>query len=75
MTSEIGHVTRRMGKIVEAKRIYDETLRKWQNTGNRGAIANQLEGFAFIAIAEEEPQKAAKLLGRQKSSVKKSKPP
>jgi predicted ATPase/class 3 adenylate cyclase len=63
MTSEIGHVTRRMGKISEAKKIYNETLREWQNTGNRGAIANQLEGFAFFAIVEEEPQRAVKLLG------------
>jgi tetratricopeptide (TPR) repeat protein len=63
MTSEIGHTTRRLGQTLEAKKIYDKTLRSWQTTGNRGAIANQLEGFAFLAIVEEEPQRAAKLLG------------
>ena len=63
MTSEIGHTVRRMGQTLEAKKIYGETLRSWQTTGNRGAIANQLEGFAFLAIVEEEPQRAAKLLG------------
>jgi hypothetical protein len=52
-----------MGKFPEAKNIYKETLRGWQNTGNRGAIANQLEAFAFLAIAEEEPQRAVQLLG------------
>ena len=29
--------------------------------GNRPAIAHQLECFAFLAIADEEPQRAVKL--------------
>jgi len=62
-----GRDARHMGKIVEAKKIYNETLKGWQNLGNRAAIANQLEGFAFIALTEEEPQRAVKLFGaRQK---------
>ena len=75
MTSEIGHVTRLMGKRTEAKRIYEETLRGWQNTGNRGAIANQLECFAFFAITDEEPQRAAKLLGAAESVRAKAQSP
>jgi hypothetical protein len=67
MTSEIGLTTRRMGNISVAKKIYKETLRGWQNTGNRGAIANQLECFAFVAIAEEEPERAARLLAAAES--------
>jgi len=67
MTSELGHVARQMGKIVEAKKIYKETLKGWQDLGNRGAIANQLECFAFIAMKEEEPQGAAKLFGTAES--------
>lgn len=63
LTSELGHIARRTGDISDAKRIYRETLRDWQNLGNRGAIANQLECFAFLAMAEEEPERAAKLLG------------
>lgn len=31
--------------------------------GSPAAVANQMEYFAFIAVAEEEPQRAAKLLG------------
>jgi hypothetical protein len=31
--------------------------------GNRSAIAHQLECFGFIAIADEKPQRATKLLG------------
>jgi predicted ATPase/class 3 adenylate cyclase len=63
MTSELGHIARHSGKINEAKTIYGETLKGWQNMGNRAAIANQLECFALIALAEEEPQRAAILFG------------
>ncbi len=63
MTSELGHNARHTGKISEAKKIYRETLKGWQNMGNRAAMANQLECFAFIAITEEKPQRAAILFG------------
>ncbi len=63
MASELGHTARHTGELAEAKGIYKETLRGWQNLGNRAAIANQLECFAFIAIQEEEPGRATKLLG------------
>lgn len=62
MKSELGHVARHMGKIGDAKKIYNETLLGWQDMGNRPAIANQLECFAFLAL-EEEPPFAAKLFG------------
>ncbi len=63
MQSELGHIARHTGNLGEAKAIYHETIRSWQESGNRGAIANQLECFAFLAIADEEPQRAAKLFG------------
>src|SRR5215207_749944 len=63
MISEKAHVARYSGRIAEAKNIYLETLKDWQNMGNRGAIANQLECFAFIDLIEEEPQRAVVLLG------------
>lgn len=63
MKSELAHIARHTGKLNEAKNIYRETLIGWQNMGHRGAIANQLECFAFLAMMEEEPQRAAKLLG------------
>jgi tetratricopeptide (TPR) repeat protein len=63
VTSELGHVARHTGDIIEARRIYKETLEGWQNLGNRGAVANQLECFGFLAITDEEPQHAAKLFG------------
>jgi len=62
-TSELGHIARQTGEIAHAKKIYQETIKGWQDLGNRAAIANQLECFAFIAMVEEEPQRTAKLLG------------
>jgi hypothetical protein len=52
-----------MGKISEAKEIYRKTLKSWQNMGNRAAIANQLECFAFLALSDEDPQRSVQLLG------------
>jgi tetratricopeptide (TPR) repeat protein len=61
--SELGHIARHTGDLQQAKQIYSETIIGWKDLGNRGAIAHQLECFAFIAIAEEEPQRALKLFG------------
>ena len=51
------------GHLAEARAIYRETIKGWQAIGNRGAVAHQLESFAALALAEAEPQRAAKLLG------------
>jgi predicted ATPase/class 3 adenylate cyclase len=61
MQSEIGHVERHTGNLSQAKAIYQETIKGWQEIGNRPAIAHQLECFGFLAIADEEPQRAVKL--------------
>ncbi len=63
LTSELGHVARHTGDMQEARRIYRETIKAWRDSGNRAAIAHQLECFAFIAIEEEEPQRAIRLFG------------
>ncbi|MCX6059410.1 MAG: hypothetical protein NTW69_14815 [Chloroflexi bacterium] len=63
MMSELGHIARDTRDLNQAKKIYNETIIGWQDLGHRPAIANQLECFAFIAITEEEPQRALKLLG------------
>jgi hypothetical protein len=63
MTSELGHIARHTGDINQARKIYQETLKGWQDLGNRSAIAHQLECFAYIAIAEGEPQRAVRLFG------------
>jgi len=61
--SELGHVARTTGKITEAKELYRQSLVRFQDQGNRPSIAHQLECFAFLAIADEETERAAKLFG------------
>ncbi len=63
MTSEIAHTQRAMGNYTKAKQTYRETIKVFQDYGNRPSVAHQLECFAMIAIVEEEPQRAAKLFG------------
>ena len=61
VTSEIAHTQRAMGNYTDATKTYQETIKVFQDYGNRPAVAHQLECFAMIAVAEEEPQRAAKL--------------
>jgi predicted ATPase/class 3 adenylate cyclase len=61
--SELGHVLRRSDRIDEAEAEYRQTLRGWQRSGNRGAVANQLESFAYVAMSRGDGVRAARLLG------------
>jgi len=63
LRSDLGHVLRQVGSLREAFDIYTESIREWQYLGRRSAVANMLENFAFIARAEGQPQRAARLLG------------
>ena len=61
--SELGHALRHDGRIDEAEAEYRESIRGWQRTGNRGAVANQLESFASVALARGDGARAARLYG------------
>ncbi len=61
--SELAHSLRRSGAIDAADAEYRQTIRGWQRTGNRGAVANQLESLAFTALAKGGGERAARLLG------------
>lgn len=63
MRSEIGHVERMSGDLPEARAIYQETIKRWQELGNRSAVAHELECFGFIASAGGQPGRAARLFG------------
>ncbi len=63
LLSELGHVARATGKTSEAKELYRQSLRHFHDQGNRPAIAHELECFAFLAIADEEPHRTANLFG------------
>jgi predicted ATPase len=61
--SELAHTLRWQGKWEQALPLYHETIQYFQDIGHESAVAHQLECFAYIAIALEEPEKAARLLG------------
>jgi len=61
--SELGHIYRREGDLEEAEAHYRRTILGFQEQGHHPAVAHQLECFAFIAIARDQHEQAAKLLG------------
>ena len=60
--SEMAHAARQLGNFEEALALYRETIQGWQEIGHRGAVAHQLECFAFIAKAQEQGERAVKLM-------------
>jgi hypothetical protein len=71
----MAHVARRMGNFQEALALYHETLPEWQEIGHRGAVAHQLECFGFIAKAQEQGERAVKLLSAAEALRTASKSP
>jgi predicted ATPase len=63
MQSELGHIARQKSDFVKSLEIYRNTIRRWQELGSRAAIANQLECFAFLSLAQGQLQRAARLFG------------
>jgi predicted ATPase/class 3 adenylate cyclase len=61
--SELGHMERYEGHLEKAQQIYRATILVWQRIGHRAAVANQLESLAFIASANNQAERAARLLG------------
>ncbi len=61
--SELAHISRREGNLEAAEAHYRRTILRWQEQGHHPAVAHQLECFAFIAIARDQHEQAAKLLG------------
>ena len=60
---ELAHAVRRSGKLDEALAFYRVSIGSWVRSGNRGAVAHQLENIAFALIARGSPERAARLLG------------
>jgi predicted ATPase/class 3 adenylate cyclase len=61
--SEIAHMDRFEGNYQRAIPEYRESILEWKRLGHRAAVANQLECFAFIAKAQEQPERATILFG------------
>jgi non-specific serine/threonine protein kinase len=62
ITSELAHVGRQSGALDTATALYEETILQWKDLGHRAAVANQLECLGFIARAQGQANRAARLL-------------
>ena len=65
--SWLAHMERYEGHYQEAAAGYRKTILMWQKVGHRGAVAHQLESFAFVAEALEQMERAARLFGAAES--------
>jgi len=61
--NELAHLLRQQGKWAQALPLYRESILYFQDMGHEPAVAHQLECIAYIAIAKEAPDTAARLLG------------
>ncbi len=61
--SELAHTTRRSGDLDGAMAMYRVSIHEWVRSGNRGAVAHQLENIAFALVARGSTADAARLLG------------
>lgn len=61
--SDLAHLERYVGNHRQALEHYRETILAFRDFGQRGAVAHQLECFGFIAIAQDDFERAIRLLG------------
>ena len=61
--SDLAHMERHLGNYTRSLELYRETIREFQDFGQHGAVAHQLECFAFVAIALNELDRSLNLFG------------
>jgi predicted ATPase len=61
--SQLGHIARRAGDFAEAETYYRQSIVAWQELGHLPAVAHQVECFAYIALAGDQYERSARLLG------------
>ena len=59
--SNLAHLERKLGNHAEALKYYCETIVGFRDIGQTGAVAHQLECFGFIALAQDQPERALQL--------------
>jgi predicted ATPase len=70
--SNLAHLERRLGNHVEALEYYRETILAFRDMGQTGAVAHQLECFGFIALAQNEHERALQLFASANALREKS---
>jgi len=70
--SNLAHLERKLGNHTEALAYYGETIRAFRDMGQTGAVAHQLECFGFIALAQNEHERALQLFAAANALREKS---
>jgi predicted ATPase/class 3 adenylate cyclase len=73
--SNLAHLEREVGNYAEALEYYRETISAFRDMGQTGAIAHQLECFGFIAIAQNENERALQLFAAANALREQSRTP
>jgi len=73
--SNLAHLERQTGNYASALEYYRETILAFRDIGQTGAIAHQLECFAFIALAQDQKERALQLFAaasaiREKANIR-----
>ena len=61
MTSSLAHLEREQGNYERALELYRETIVAFRDVAQTGAVAHQLECFGFIALAQDQNERALQL--------------
>jgi predicted ATPase/class 3 adenylate cyclase len=59
--SNLAHLERQLGHYVSALTYYRETIVAFRDIAQTGAVSHQLECFAFIALAQDQGERALQL--------------
>jgi predicted ATPase len=59
--SNLAHLERKLGNYADALEYYRETIIAFRDIGQAGAVSHQLECFGFIALAQNQNERALQL--------------
>jgi hypothetical protein len=59
--SNLAHLERRRANFASALEYYRETILAFRDIGQTGAVSHQLECFGFIALEEDQDERALQL--------------
>jgi MalT-like TPR region len=60
---DLADVELRAGNLAEARKRLHNCILSWQGSGGQAFIAHELESLAYIERAQDQPERAARLLG------------
>jgi tetratricopeptide (TPR) repeat protein len=70
--SNLAHLERKLGNYAEALQYYRETILAFRDIGQTGAVSHQLECFGFIALAQNQDERALQLFATANALREKS---